>query len=255
MGWLAVPGITVYLVIGQVILWCLEVFAGYPMDAVVLIPASLAEGEIWRLFTFVFRIPPTHPIFVIFVWLILWMMGMALEQAWGTFRYCMFLYCGWFLSVLAAIAGMFFFPYVVISNLFVVTTVFLAFAYVYPDHEFLIFFVLPVKVKWLAMISWALLFVTFLTGGWVARMLVMVGVGNFFIFVGPEILARYRSKGSVQRKNPQAQVKAAGKQSEVEPFHVCVICGATDVDHPEREFVYSGGKGYCSECRDKIPSD
>ena len=71
MGWFAIPGITVYIVVGQVILWCLEVFAGYPMDAVILVPFRLAEGEIWRLFTFVFRMPRMHPIFVIFSWLVL----------------------------------------------------------------------------------------------------------------------------------------------------------------------------------------
>ncbi len=253
MGWLAIPGITVYLVIGQAILWCLEVFAGYPMDAVILVPSRLAEGEIWRLFTFVFRMPRIHPVFVVFSWLVLWMMGTALEQAWGTFRYCMFLYCGWFLCVLAAVVGMFFFPYVPIINLFVITTVFLAFAYVYPDHEFLVFFVLPVKVKWLAMVSWAFLFVLFLTGGWVARILVLVGVGNFVMFLGPEIVARFRHRGQVPRVRPKADVNASRKKEPVEAFHVCVICGATDVDHPDREFVYSDGKGYCSECRDKIP--
>ena len=110
------------------------------------------QGEWWRLFTFLIEPPHVSFLFIAFSWWIFFMMGSALEEYWGDFHYNLFLLVGYVLTV-----GLSFLqPDWYISNQYLYGTVFLAFAYLNPDFEFVLFFILPVKVKWLALITWCL---------------------------------------------------------------------------------------------------
>ena len=116
-------------------------------------------------------------------------------------------------------------------------SVFLAFAYLFPDFELLLFFILPVKIKWLALITWIGYFLGFAFGSWHTRLIILASIANFLLFFGRDIMLRMRAG----RRRMAYQVQKITREDE--PFHQCSICGITDVTHPEAEFRY------CTECR------
>ncbi len=244
-SWIAIPNLTLYIIIGQVLVWLLQNLANYQLTAIALVPGLVAKGEVWRMFTFIFYPPQTHVLFLIFAWLILFMTGSALEQFWGTFKYTCYVLLGWLLTLLAMVAGIFIYPSVMIPNLFITTSIFLAFAFVNPNYEFLLFFVLPVKVKWLAVLTLVMFGYEFVMGHLMIKIVVLAGIGNYLIYFGKEIVQI--AKGAKMRRENRAKFEAR-QVSKADPFHTCAVCGLTDLDDPDMHFVYSGGKGYCEKC-------
>src|ERR1019366_5654398 len=111
------------------------------------------------------------------------MMGSAVDGYWGAFRYNLFLFLGYALTVGVA----FLTPASAVTNLFLGASVFLAFAYLHPDFEFVLFFILPVKVKWLALLAWVGYGVSFFLGAWPVRLQIASSVGNFLLFFAGDI--------------------------------------------------------------------
>lgn len=249
-GRFAIPNLSLYFVAGQVMVLALALF-GRPdiLMLVDLLPAAVLEGQVWRVVTFLF-VPPvtgqltmTGAVFLAFGWYMFWMMGSALESYWGAFRYNLFLLVGWLLTVAVA----FLFPMSLASNAYLAGTVFLAFAFLNPDFELLIFFILPVKIKWLALLAWLGYAYRFAVGGWPTRLAVLASVGNFLLFFAPEIISRIRSG---RRRMEHKARTAAARSAEREPLHRCVVCGKTDISHPMEDFRYSDDdQCYCSEHR------
>ena len=129
------------------------------------------------------------------------------------------------------------------SNGMLITSLFFAFARFYPDQVIYILFILPVKIKWLAWVSAALLLFGFFVNSNSYRMALVAALSNYLIFFGPEIVyeARHRGEVSARRKRFARQ-----SRSETEPLHKCAICGATELSDPNLEFrVSRDGEEYC----------
>ena len=124
------------------------------------------------------------------------------------------------------------------GNAFLYGSIFLAFAYLYPNFELRIMFVLPVKVKWLALLQWIGYGFMMLSGNMVIWIKVTASVCNFLIFFSPEIFARAKSG----RWRMAQQVKKITEQTK--PRHTCSVCNATNITHPGLQFRY------CSKCPD-----
>jgi hypothetical protein len=228
----AVPNVTMIIIMGQVLAYILSQSNPRILERMVLVPRLVMEGEIWRLGSFCFVPPITNLLFFFFAMMIFHMMGSALEQTWGNVRYNLFLISGYLTTVGVA----FVYPDLTATNMFIGTSVFLAFAWLYPNYVFYIMFILPVKVRWLAVLTWIGLTYGLITGDMPTRLFILAGIANFLLFFGPEILLRTRSKGrQIQQK---AQVSADAKK----PKHQCAICGANDKSEPTLEFRY------CSKC-------
>lgn len=243
-GRLAIPNISLYLVMGQVLFWAVSYLGFFELEKIALLPVAVLEGEAWRLFTFLLLPPNAHPVFIAFAWYMFYMMGSALEQYWGVFRYNLFIFIGWLLTVGVA----FLFPLNYSTNLFLAGSVFLAFAFLNPDFEMLIFFILPVKIKWLALIQWVLYGYTLIVGSWPVRLAVLASIGNFLLFFAGEIVQRMKTG----RRRMEHQARQAAARDNDEPRHTCVVCGKNDRTHPKEEFRYSDDdRCYCSEHRPK----
>jgi len=160
---------------------------------------------------------------------------------WGTFRYNVFLLVGYVATVGAA----FLVPDAPASILFLEGSVFLAFAYLYPDFRLYIMFVLPVRIKWLALLTWIGYFLVILSGNLIAIVMIFASVANFFVFFGRDILRRARSGRRLMRD------QAARSASRAKPRHRCTICGITNQTHPDMDFRYcskcAGSPCYCEE--------
>jgi hypothetical protein len=138
-------------------------------------------------------------------------------------------------------------PGAVMGNGFIGGSVFLAFAYLNPNFTFYIFFILPVRVKWLALITWVFYAYTVAFGGPVPRLAVLASTGNFLIFFGARIVADLRSgkrhmEGQRRRVAERREAEAAG------PRHRCVTCAKNSDTHPDEDFRYTADdRCFCSE--------
>ncbi len=241
LGRFAVPHLTLAIVALQAPVYVLNLVQQRPLEPILLIPARVLAGEAWRLFTFVAVPPQMHPLFAFFYFYLFYLMGTTLEARWGHFRYNVFLLIGY----VATVAVAFLTPEVPAGNTFIQMSVWLAFAYLYPDFELLLFFLLPVKIKYLAMLTWALYGWMAVTGPWHTRLAIAASVLNFFLFFGRDIWLRMRS--SARRMHARREELVRRHQ----PRHQCRVCGKTDQSHPQMIFRYcskcAGNPCYCEE--------
>ncbi|HNW92814.1 MAG TPA: hypothetical protein PKM88_07895 [bacterium] len=238
---LAVPNVTGYLV-GMQFLCLIVAIARPALYAALPLQAGLVlQGEWWRLISFV-AIPPTDSmLWAAFAWYLFWLMGTALEGHWGTIHYNLFLLTGW----LATVAAAFIIPDAEFGNLFIGGAVFLAFARLYPEFELALFFVLPVKIKWLARLTWLMYGLSVLLGDWPQRLMVLAATGNYLLFFGRDIWLTMRSREWRMRN------QAAAFVVQHQARHTCAVCGITDKTHPRTDFRYCSGckpaRAYCPE--------
>lgn len=241
---MAIPNITLYIVIGQAFFYLAAYSGNLDVSRMLMIPSRVLQGEWWRLIAFIFMPPSTSILFVFFGLYFFYLMGSALESHWGEFRYNVFLLIGWMMTVAVA----FLIPNGTATNIFIGASVFLAFAHLYPEFTIYIFFILPVRIKWLALLTWIGYGFSLLFGSWSTRIFVLASIGNYLLFFGNDILWRIKTG---QRKMKQQARAIAGSG---EPFHRCTICGKSDVSHPDMEFRYCpdcNGLGYCMEHIDR----
>lgn len=150
--------------------------------------AAVLRGEVWRLITFVFLPTNNSPIWIFISLYFYYFIGSTLENTWGSFRFTAY----YLLGIIGTIIGGFLVGGAV--NDYLNLSLFFAFAQLYPDHEILLFFVLPVKMKYLAYLNWALFAISFLFGGLVIKVSIVFSLVNFFIFFGPDLVSGLRNK-------------------------------------------------------------
>ena len=136
---------------------------------------AILRGEVWRVITFIFIPPNSSPLFIIFSLYFYWMIGTGLQNQWGSFRFNLFYLCG---VIGSAIAG---FITGATTNVYLNMSLFLAFALIYPDFQVLLL-ILPVKVKWLALIDAAMLLLMLVTGSWADRLALAMSLANLALF-------------------------------------------------------------------------
>ena len=251
----ALPHLTIGLIVCQVVVYAMAqgqmlsagVDAGNPerqtvLDRIALVPGKVLEGQVWRLVTFVFEPPTMNLVCAFFFWYLFYLMGEALELSWGAFRYNVYLLIGY----LATVAVSFLTPDVPASIGFVQGSVFLAFAALFPNFVIYLFFLLPVKVKWLALLAWLGYFLALVFGTWTTRLLVLASICNFLLFFSKDIIYRMW----IARRSMAMQASRIGVKPKPY-FHRCTVCGITDRSHPQAQFRYcrqcDGQHGYCME--------
>lgn len=233
----AFPHLTLLLIAGQLLVYLLEAAHLPAIRAIELVPARVLDGgEVWRLVTFLMTPPQCNPFFAFFGWYLFFIMGNALNAHWGALRYNLFILLGWLLTAGMAFAV----PHQSAPNLFIGGSVFLAFAWMYPDFEIYILFILPLKIKWLALLTWVLYGWTLLFGTMLERLMILASMGNVLMFFGRDMF------WAIRRGQRRVGVKVRSTVAEKEdPKHCCVVCGRTLQSHPEMEFRY---------CRTCVPT-
>jgi membrane associated rhomboid family serine protease len=245
-GWLALPGLVTTVAILQVVTFFLfmmmqpEGRARY-LEFLVLDAGLVLKGQIWRLITYIFVPTVGNVLWVIIGAMFQSWLGRGLEQAWGAFRLTLYFVGG----MLAMAVGSMIFGYTA-TGLFLFQSLLMAFAVIYPNEEILLFFILPVKIKWIAWLNVAMT-VLFVMGDPSSFWMVLFSYLNFFVTFGPGFIKERAHMAKVG--NRRAQFQEASK-SGAAFFHQCVVCGKTDVDDPTLEFrVNDSGDEVCSICR------
>ena len=252
LGRFTVPHLAIYLVAGQVFVLLTAMLGLLDPGYFQMAPGQVMHGEWWRLLTFIFM-PPSPGIFgsglfsyvfLAFGWYMFALMGGALEGFWGEFRFNLFILTGYVLTVAAA----FLTPGSYAPNLFIAGSVFLAFAWLNPDFELVIFFILPVKIKWLAALTWLAYAYNFFTGAPTTRWQIAASVGNFLIFFARDIVQTMRHRKKTMTQHVK---RIATANDEPEVRHRCTTCGKTNLTHPQMDFRYcskcAGDQCYCAD--------
>lgn len=207
---------------------------------------KIMAGEVWRVVTFLF-VPAAggngmvSVIFFIFLVMITFMISDALEGAWGVFRASLFYYCG----IAGLVAANFLYGAGVEgSGFFLYEASFFAFATLFPRVTFLLMFVIPVQVRFLAIFGAAVLFLPLLMRP-LEIPYYLLSFGNYLLFVAvPFLRGRMRKSGAPAWTR---KVKAQAGSS-AQAFHTCKTCGRTEIDNPSLEFrVGADGEDYCAE--------
>ncbi len=210
----------------------------------------ILRGQIWRLITFLMYPPSTSMIFGIIMIILYYQLGNTLERVWGAFRFNFFMFMGVLMHIIAA-----FVLYLVLGVPVYLTpdnlnlSIFLAFALTFPDMQFLIYFVIPIKAKYLAAFYGILALLNMVVGNLATRITIFLSLFNFIVFF---MLTKNHNQVSFQGMKRKQEFKSATKiKPEGATRHRCAVCGRTEVDSPDMEFRFcskcKGNYEYCSE--------
>ena len=242
------PNLAIYLIGLQAIGVVLLMTERTSADQLFLHGSSvLHRGEWWRLISFMMLPETLSPLFLFFAFYVFFMISNSLEEHWGTFKYNLFVWVGYLLSVISAFLQ----PGMIVTNTYFLGAVFLAFATIFPHVTFRLFLILPVKVKWLGWLTAVGYVLTLLNPGEGAAAMgqrwgVMVAFATYLLFFAKDLINGVRA--TQRRKVFTEEYEAKQEQAR----HICSYCGATEKSHPELRFRYCSvtGKCYggCSDC-------
>ena len=255
-----VPNLMLYIVLGNVIVALLDLFSHGSFSLIASFsPYDILHGQIWRLASFVF-VPDfsNQPFFLALALYFYYFIGSTLERTWGSGRFTAFYLLGVVMAMLVgfingAIIG-FDTPAITTGMSYLNLSLFFAFATLYPDAQILLFFIIPVKAKWLGWFDAALFLWAIATTAFPYNLIPVAAIFNYIIFFWDDIarvlhLTKARhSKQTVNFKKATQQVK-----QQKGYLHKCSVCGKTDTDYPDLDFRYcSKCKGYHCYCMDHI---
>jgi membrane associated rhomboid family serine protease len=194
--WLTIPQFPLFIATANGLIYLMGQIQPAFVAQLILDPIAVRAGEWWRVITFLF-VPPMnmHPIFLVFWLLILYQFAQALENAWGEFRFFFFYLVGAGATVVAAVAIL----HEPVGNASLNTTLFLAFATLFPDFELLLFFILPIKVRYLAWFVWFTVALSFFMGSFGTRVEIGASLSNYALFFGADIGRAVRLRWEVYR--------------------------------------------------------
>ena len=225
---------------------------------------GLLHGEVWRIVTFIFYPSAGSPFWLLISLYFYYWIGSTLERQWGTAKFNLYYISGTLLTVLGAILASLISgnPYLTVAGTgYVNLSMFFAFAVLFPNAQVLLFFIIPVKMKWLAYLDGALFAFDIISAvgqhNWGGVVLPIVALLNFAVFIWPEVhYLRQRTQYQASRKTVQfrqAQQQQARQQEQQGYHHKCAVCGKTDTDYPDMQFRYcSKCAGYHCFCQDHI---
>jgi hypothetical protein len=248
IGWLAFPGLFRFYAMFHALVFGLQFFRGDIGALLEFDREKILSGEVWRVVTFLFSSskvsafgPVAGALLLYFMVRIAFMISDALEGAWGVFRTTLYFLACWLFLLL----GNFITPVAFSGSGFLVYgTAFLAFATLFPKVEFLMFFILPMQVRFLAIVQAVLLALTLLAD-YRLFPLFLLGHLNYILWAGiPALRGQARVMQSVQRRRSFNEKKLPKEEA----FHTCATCGRTEVSDPKLEFrVGTDGQEYCGD--------
>ena len=237
--------------------------------------------QIWRLLTWLIVPPDSFDFWTLLMLYFYYSIGTSLERTWGTYRYNVYIFSGILFTAVGAfilygissllgaqslglwmtVDGYITYP-TMFSTYYVNMSIFLAYAATFPDYEVLLFFILPIKVKFLGIIYGAMLVYQFIVGYGTSSALFYYNLGIRFVITASllNFVVFFLTSRKKVRRGPikmirkqvvKQQPRHETKKSSGITRHKCAVCGRTDETNPELEFRFcskcNGNYEYCQE--------
>lgn len=244
-----IPNLMLYVVIGNAVIWLFGMMdtTNILTNALCFSPYHILHGQVWRLVSFAL-IPNSSGFFALLMFYFYYMIGSTLEQQWGTPKFNIYFFSGILLTiiygfVLYFITGISY----SINAEFIYLSMFFSFATLYPDMQVLLFFFIPLKIKWLAIVDAVFFILEIFSLRFPFNLLPVVAVLNYLVFCGGWLFDYFRPARARQRTqtvNFKNEMRRINREQKNRPYtRKCSVCGRTDTDYPELEFRY------CSRCQ------
>lgn len=259
-----IHNLMLFIIIGNAIVFLFSMMdtTGLFLQYLFFLPDKILSGQVWRLITFIF-VPPSRNLLYLALFLYFYyFIGSTLERQWGAGRFTIYYFSGVILTVIYGfVAGLLTNSLSMISlnANFINLSLFFAFATLFPDNRVLLFFIIPIKIKWLALLNAAFFIFQIIIAPFPLSLLPIVAVLNYFVFCGDTLLSYigvYKNRFSPQRINFKKAAKNSRAESSGKAYtRKCSVCGKTDADYPNLEFRFcSRCEGYHCFCIDHINS-
>lgn len=269
-GKYAIPNLIHYIIILYAIGFLVQVVSPQLYSQYLALDAqAILHGQIWRIVTFIIMPPSGDYFFIFFSLYLYYTIGKMLEYQWGAFRFNLYFFSGVLLHVIACILIYLITGYSLsYGTMYLNMSLFFAFAALYPDIEFLLFFIIPIKCKWLGYINGLYFVITIIAGFlvpvgssiWVSLLnfgivaipansiAALVSFLNFIIFYLSTRRNKFSRKQMQHKKQYEKKMKAASAKNL---HHKCAVCGRTEEDGADLEFRFctkcKGNYEYCQE--------
>jgi hypothetical protein len=185
-----ISNLILFIIIGQIAVFAFDyLFAGRLMSlslALYFDRALILQGQVWRVISFIFVPLQTSPLFMLIYLYFIYFIGREVEREWGGFFFNLFYLFG----VLGTIIGGFITGFATIE--YINLSIFLVYAAMFPDVRFMLFFIIPVKAKYLAIVDLILLGFSFILGGWSDKLTILISLINVAIFFWGDYSSKIR---------------------------------------------------------------
>ncbi len=265
-----IPNLMLYLSLGSALVYLFTMVTNNRIlyDYLCFDYNLIMKGQVWRLFSYAITFDGGNILVTLIGLVCYYSLGRAMENIWGTFRFNLFYLSGILLmdlyaiivgsimgDMVAAILSMY------VSITYLNMSLFLAYATLYPNAHFLLFYIIPVKAWIFAVLDLAMVLLELFTFPFPLNLFSVVALMNYFLFFGKDVVNVFPVSWQINARRLFKRKPKKGKDgSGTIPFpkagsyeastatvrgaytHRCVVCGRTDVSHPDLEFRY------CSKC-------
>lgn len=286
LGRFAVPRLMIFIIIAYAVGYILYYVGATDILAALSLNAEkILHGQVWRIVSFVVQ-PPTNamPLFLIITLYFYYIIGSILEKQWGAFKFNVYFFSGMLLHVIAAIVIYLIFGVNLMMSVYYLNmSLFMAYAIEAPNNTILLFFIIPFKTKWLAIIDAVYIGITIFLGylslgvvfpyefqnvlanmgirpsptNATAAAIAMLNFVIYYLVYRPgkkgytKTQRHFRSSTGQDKKTGNSTDAASDINKSNAARHRCAICGITDVDAPDEDFRFctscEGAFEYCSK--------
>ena len=272
IGRFAIPNLIIWLIGAYCIGFVLNMIYPTAVGYLSFQPHLIFHGQVWRLVTWIFQPTDSNVLFLLIMMLFYYQLGQALERAWGTFRFNAYLIGGMIFTIVGSLLFYLVIYMIfgldmaytasvlmggIISTYYINMSIFLAFAAMFPEMQVMLYFIIPIKMKWMAIVYVVLLAVNIInafngfigygigTAVWVTVIMcvtIVLSLFNFLIFfLSSRNVQRFTPHELHRRQQYKQQTRAPRPGSGITK-HKCAVCGRTELDDPTLEFRF------CSKC-------
>ncbi|MDD3279247.1 MAG: hypothetical protein PHG16_10280 [Lachnospiraceae bacterium] len=250
-GRFAIHHLTLYIIIVYILGYLLNRLSPSLINYMYLDPYLIIhQGQVWRIISWLLIPPSSLSIWTIIMLFFYYSIGTSLENVWGAFRYNLYIFFGILMTIVGAFLLYFITggtpslliePGATYSTYYICLSLFLGYALSFPDMQVMLYFFIPIKMKWMALVYAALTAIDFIKGGWVTRTSILFSLASVIIFF---LMTRNYNRinpKEIKRKRDFQKAMSRGQAAHV-TTHKCAICGRTEKDDPTLEFRF------CSKC-------
>ena len=262
-----IPNLMLYIVLGTAVVYVMSQMSRNPFlyNLLYFDRELILRGQVWRLITYPLTYNAGSLLLTAISLFCYYSLGRAMENIWGTLRFNLFYLTG---VVMMDVYCMIFGGYASVTYLNL--SLFLSYATLYPDSQFLLFFIIPIRAWIFALFDLAIVLIDLVSLPFPYNLFSVISLANYFLFFGKDVLNvipmswRANARRAFRKASPsnkKAKVISfdagsyeASHASPKAPYtHRCTVCGRTDISNPELEFRYcSRCKGYYCYCQDHI---